>query len=69
MTGFKDGPSSTVEVLATQRSQLKDRWLMLFLLCMALVGSYYCYGTCTGWPALRRCCCPSIDKSVEARAL
>eukprot|EP01138_Halocafeteria_seosinensis_P010253 gb/GECG01010471.1/.p1 GENE.gb/GECG01010471.1/~~gb/GECG01010471.1/.p1 ORF type:complete len:188 (+),score=21.94 gb/GECG01010471.1/:1-564(+) len=25
------------------RSQLKARWLMLFLLCMALIGSYYCY--------------------------
>lgn len=25
------------------RAQLGARWLMLFLLCMALIGSYYCY--------------------------
>ena len=29
--------------LVTEKSQLKSRWLVLFFLCIAMVGSYYSY--------------------------
>lgn len=29
-------------IIPTERGHLPVRWLILFLLCMALIGSYYC---------------------------
>lgn len=47
--------------VATERGHLPVRWLMLVLLCVALLGSYYCYdnptallnnvGASQGWKA------------------
>eukprot|EP01138_Halocafeteria_seosinensis_P010257 gb/GECG01010475.1/.p1 GENE.gb/GECG01010475.1/~~gb/GECG01010475.1/.p1 ORF type:complete len:285 (+),score=11.79 gb/GECG01010475.1/:1-855(+) len=51
------------------RSQLKARWLMLFLLCMALIGSYYCYDNPTAIhnqvSVVLNYCCTSLKRKWD----